>query len=377
MPVPNDDSYDHAVVASVPFSWRRGCRGHPDVPRAFPLLARAAQDAAGALTDASGCLGLPARAALRADATILEPSAVAIDAIRRDLSGRGAEPPDRTGALRLIPGLPWDLEPGAHDRIVLFPAAERGNARVRAEIAAAATGLRPDGELIVLLDKRLGAKRYERDVARLFARGGVVARDGGLRLSRWRAPHAPAAPSDPWIRFEVGGRPTVALAGCYAAGKLDPGTATLLRSLADDAAIGPNTTVLDVGCGWGPIARFAARAGASVVAVDDDLAAVRSCVANVPEATVEHADASRPAGDGRRFDRVLVNPPFHVGRAVRNDLPQAMLRTGRARLAETGELWWVENRELRHDRAEGLRDAQQVADEDGFRVMRVRGRTGR
>lgn len=341
------------------------------------MLARAVADADGSLTDASGCLGIPARAAVRSDVRIVESSAVALEALRHDLSGHGADAPERSGDLALTPGLPWDLEAGAQRRIVLFPPAERGSARVQAEIEAAAAALRPHGELILLLDRRLGAKRYEREAAARFARGGVVERDGGLRLSRWSDPRQPGEPIDPWIRFEVDGRKTVALAGCYAAGKLDPGTRILLRRLDEADAVGPGAAVLDVGCGWGPIARFAAERGASVVAVDDDLAAVRSCAANVPAASVVHRDASRPAAGDRRFDRVLVNPPFHVGRAVRSELPQALLRTARSRLADDGELWWVENRALRHDRAEGLHDAAPMLDEDGFRVMRVRRRTGR
>lgn len=378
MQTERSDRFDVDVVEGIPFSWRQGCRGHPDVPVGFAMLASAGRNERGSIVDASGCLGVFARAATDAEATVLERSATAIDALRHDTSGAGAPLPQRSGSFSIESGLPWDLSARGHERIVLAPPADRGSARVVAEIAAAASALTATGELILLLDKRLGAKRYEREASQRFTSGGVVVRDGGMRLSRWSSPRADVAAVDPWLRFQVGGLPTVALTGVHAAGKLDPGTEVLLDVLASDDRIGPAHQVLDVGCGWGPIARFALRSGATVVAVDDDLAAVRSCRANVPEAHVVHLDASRPwppsLSDRTAFDRVLVNPPFHVGRSVRTVLGRTLLMRARERLAADGELWWVENRALRYDREAGLADATEVRDAEGFRVMRARGR---
>jgi release factor glutamine methyltransferase len=72
-------------------------------------------------------------------------------------------------------------------------------------------------------------------------------------------------------------------------------------------------TVLDVGCGSGLLAMAAARAGATVTAIDINASAV--------EATRANAAANRlavevlrsdlfAAVDGRSFELVVVNPPF-------------------------------------------------------------------
>lgn len=362
--------YDRAEAAGVAFSWRRGCRGHPDVPAGFGLLVEAAGDVSGAWVDASGTLGVAARAAHAARVEVLEGSAVALGALRRDL---GSDP-----RVVVRPGLPWDPPPASLDGVLLAPPAERGSARVRAELDAAARALRPDGELLLLLHKDLGAKRYEKEAARCFGHGEVIARARGARLSRWSAPRPVAAPVSPWSTFEAGGREVRALAGCYAAGKLDPGTSQLLMALEDADVPWSGATVLDVGCGWGPLARHAADRGAQVDAVDDDLAAVRSCAVNVPEARVHHADATGTfLGSDATFDVVLVNPPFHVGRSVRTEVGRELLRTAAHRTAASGELWWVANRELAYERDELLSGARLVRDQAGFRVFRRSGRSAR
>jgi 16S rRNA (guanine1207-N2)-methyltransferase len=365
--------WDRATLAGVPFSWRLGCRGHPDPPPDWALLTERAATLAGEVLDASACLGVPARAAGGARATVLEPSAVALAALRRDLAAApGPEVPPEVRA-----GLPWDAPADAFDHALLAPPAERGTARVHAELAAAARALRRDGSGWALLDKDRGAKRYVRDAGRWFGRAEVVARRKGARLVRLEAPREDAAP-EPWRRFVTELGPAWALAGCYAAGKLDPGSARLLADLAAAEAIPAGATALDLGCGWGPLARAAADRGAVVVASDDDLAAVRSCARTVPEARVLHADRDLGLAEDERFARVLLNPPFHVGAGVRLELARALLRAARRRVAKGGELWLVANAQLPYEGAFAPRDrVDEVSRAGGFKVLRVRVRSGR
>lgn len=78
-----------------------------------------------------------------------------------------------------------------------------------------------------------------------------------------------------------------------------------------------NRRVLDLGCGSGVGAIFAALAGAEVVAVDVNPAAVRCARANAAlhdvDVDVREGDLLGPVA-GERFDRVLFNPPFYRGR---------------------------------------------------------------
>jgi 16S rRNA (guanine1207-N2)-methyltransferase len=200
------------------------------------------------------------------------------------------------------------------------------------------------------------------------------AEPGGARADAAEADDEAA----PWQRFDTPLGPAWALAGCYAAGKLDPGSARLVDALEAHGAIPRASDVLDLGCGWGPLARAAADRGASVVASDDDLAAVRSCARTVPEARVVHADADRGLAAGRLFERVLLNPPFHVGPGVRLDLARALLRAARRRVAPGGEAWLVANAQLPYEDVFDAADAvEEIAREGGFKVLRVRPRSGR
>ena len=72
-------------------------------------------------------------------------------------------------------------------------------------------------------------------------------------------------------------------------------------------------SVLDVGCGTGLLALAAARAGAAVTAIDINIDAVRATAANAATngLSVEALQSDLFAAlAGRRFDLVLINPPY-------------------------------------------------------------------
>jgi release factor glutamine methyltransferase len=91
-------------------------------------------------------------------------------------------------------------------------------------------------------------------------------------------------------------------------------------------------TVLDLGTGTGVGAIFAAKRGASVVAIDVNPAAVRcariNCLLNAVEDAVDVrlGDLFGPVPD-QRFDVVLFNPPYYRGEP-QNPLDQAFRSNG-------------------------------------------------
>lgn len=70
--------------------------------------------------------------------------------------------------------------------------------------------------------------------------------------------------------------------------------APLYAAVLDATAVGPGTTVLDLGCGAGLFARAAADRGAQVTGIDSDPAAVMVAAAEVPEGTFVVRDALDP-----------------------------------------------------------------------------------
>ena len=132
---------------------------------------------------------------------------------------------------------------------------------------AAARALAPGGVALAVLDRDRGAKRYARDAGRWFGTVERLAKRGRADVVRLADPRPAAsdAASDagPWAPVEGAGE-AVALPGTYAASKLDPGTAHLLAVLDAEGPTWRGLRVLDLGCGWGPLARFAASEGGEV-----------------------------------------------------------------------------------------------------------------
>ncbi len=156
---------------------------------------------------------------------------------------------------------------------------------------------------------------------------------GRVRLEQPEADHAHVLRTD---------------AGVFSAGSVDPGTRFLLD---DGARPGPaDRVLLDLGCGYGPIAlALALRAPAAEVwAVDVNERALELTRANAEALGV--ADRIRVATPDAVptdvvFDALWSNPPIRVGKAVLHEL----LETWLARLAPAGAAHLVVARNLGAD----------------------------
>ncbi len=348
-----------------------GVRGYPDLPPGAGTIQKLGLTGPGPFLDLSGSAGLGALTALAAGAetaAVLEGSAAALGCARLSLEGVPA---------CAEAGLPWDEWPFEPGTVLLHPPADRGTARVELEIRSVAASLPAGGRLLLLGHRDAGARRYEKLAASLFRRAEVIRRDSGFRLLECSEPLAGQEVPDLTVQFSANGLELEAVKGTFAAGKADPGTRQLLEALADPGWLS-GRQVFDPGCGYGLISLVAAGAGAHCTGVDDDLAAVRSSRLNAARlglqglVSIMHSDLDSALPREQKFDTVLMNPPFHVGRGVRLDLPRAFIRTAGRRLVKGGELWLVANRALPYEQLlEGWAKLQTVRDEAGFKVLRA------
>lgn len=165
------------------------------------------------------------------------------------------------------------------------------------------------------------------------ARPTVRSRPGRVRLELPEADHAHVLRTD---------------SGVFSAGSVDPGTKVLLE---DGARPGPeDRTLLDLGCGYGPIAlALALRAPDAVVwAVDVNERALELTTTNAE--TLGVADRVRVATPDTVpadvvFDGIWANPPIRVGKAALHEL----LVTWLARLGPDGAAHLVVGRNLGAD----------------------------
>ncbi len=162
--------------------------------------------------------------------------------------------------------------------------------------------------------------------------------------------------------------------GVFSHGRLDPGTAVLLRSAPDPPATGVG---LDLGCGAGPIAlTLALRApGLRVWAVDVNERARELCAANAAGNGLANVTVAAPdevPGDVR-FDVIWSNPPIRIGKEALHDL----LLTWLARLRREGSAVLVVQKHLGADSlhrwlADHGHPTTRVASAKGYRVLQIR-----
>ncbi|MCT1601819.1 class I SAM-dependent methyltransferase [Kocuria sp. p3-SID1433] len=184
------------------------------------------------------------------------------------------------------------------------------------------------------------------------------------------------------IRVELRGREvTVETAGGVFSPKgLDKGTAILLEEVPDPTG----TQLLDLGCGWGPVAiamAQSAQTGARVTAVDVNDRSLGLTRDNAAAAGLSGVEALRPEevpGD-RRYDTIWTNPPIRIGKDALHELLLLWL----PRLADGGTAWLVVQKNLGADSlqswvadalpqaAEGLWTVRREATSKGFRILTV------
>jgi len=177
------------------------------------------------------------------------------------------------------------------------------------------------------------------------------------------------------LTVELAGR-TVTVetaAGVFSAAHLDHATAVLL----DEVPRPPAGDVLDLGCGWGPIALTMGlqAPGARVWAVDVNERALDLTRRNATALGLDNVSAIQPddVPDDVRFAAIWSNPPVRVGKEALHALLQRWL----PRLAPGGCAHLVVGKNLGADSlqrwiaAELGMPVERVASSRGFRVLRV------
>jgi 16S rRNA (guanine1207-N2)-methyltransferase len=162
-------------------------------------------------------------------------------------------------------------------------------------------------------------------------------------------------------------------AGVFSPTRLDPGTRLLLETAPAPPAEG---NLLDLGCGYGPLALvLAARSpGAAVWATDVNSRALGLCQRNAAAAGLANVRCL-PPGDPAlpgRFGLIWSNPPIRIGKAALHDLLTSWL----GRLAPGGEAFLVVQRNLGSDSLQRWLEeagwaAGRFAARAGYRVLRV------
>lgn len=163
--------------------------------------------------------------------------------------------------------------------------------------------------------------------------------------------------------------------GVFSADKLDAGTKLLLQ---EAPPLHGAESILDIGCGWGPITCVAARRapGAQVWAVDVNQRArsltERNAV-SIGAGDRVHVAAPDDVPDAIRFDRILSNPPIRIGKPALHEL----LRRWLPRLTTDGVAHFVVHKHLGSDSLAKWLEGKghpttRLTSRAGYRILEVR-----
>jgi 16S rRNA G1207 methylase RsmC len=179
------------------------------------------------------------------------------------------------------------------------------------------------------------------------------------------------------VEFELEGTVfnLTAASGTFSSTRLDSGTRVLLK----ESALFPDSgTVLDIGCGWGPISLAVAtlRPETEVFGLDVNSRSLELAQANAAALKLKNFKAVRAEQIPNEllFDGIWSNPPIRVGKAVLHQLMQtwiprlkpgasAMLVVQKQLGAESFQKWLAETfTEF---------DVAKQSIDKGYRVIRV------
>ncbi|AMY05641.1 class I SAM-dependent methyltransferase [Staphylococcus condimenti] len=131
--------------------------------------------------------------------------------------------------------------------------------------------------------------------------------------------------------------------GVFSKGKIDYGSDLLLRTFLKEHPPGPSKTIIDVGCGYGPIGLMIAKVSPhhKVILLDVnhralDLAKENSEKNHIDNAVIKESDGLAEIPDDSA-DMIVTNPPIRAGKSV----VHGILEDAYSKLKKDGELYVV------------------------------------
>jgi len=241
-----------------------------------------------------------------------------------------------------------------------------------AQLAEAWNRVRPGGLIVVGGSKEDGADSLKKRVAKATELAGALSKYHGAAfwLHKDAQTGLPIPPTDQPALLDNRFRTAP---GMFSHDRIDDGS----RLLADNLPTDLSGAVADFCAGWGYLsAEVLARCPrvSSLDLFEADHASLEAAKLNLTDARVpvkfHWTDlASEPVP--RAYDAIVMNPPFHQGKAADPAIGNAMIRAASAALKPNGRLWMVANRGLPYEPAlaAGFKQSGELLRDGKFKLL--------
>ncbi|CDA80782.1 putative uncharacterized protein [Clostridium sp. CAG:594] len=160
--------------------------------------------------------------------------------------------------------------------------------------------------------------------------------------------------------------------GVFSKGELDFGTELLLKNFKYDNP--NNKTLLDIGCGCGPIGIYASHLGFAVDMSDVNKRAIHLSKMSLKEqnlnANVFESDAYKNITN--KYDYIVSNPPIRVGKEKLYEI----VMNAKEHLKDGGSLWIVVRKQqgaesMLRDMKNAYKTVEVIAKKKGFFIIKA------
>lgn len=160
--------------------------------------------------------------------------------------------------------------------------------------------------------------------------------------------------------------------GVFSKGELDFGTELLLKNFKHDDS--NNKTLLDIGCGCGPIGIYASHLGFTVDMSDVNKRAIHLSKMSLKEqglnANVFESDAYKNITN--KYDYIVSNPPIRVGKEKLYEI----VMNAKEHLKDDGSLWIVVRKQqgaesMVRDMKNAYKTVEVIAKKKGFFIIKA------
>ncbi|RWP49586.1 class I SAM-dependent methyltransferase [Mesorhizobium sp.] len=236
------------------------------------------------------------------------------------------------------------------DATLVLAGRHRGQNELR--IAEAIERVRPGGLIVVAGGKDDGIASLRKRIGELVALDGHLPKHHGIAFWFHRPADAAVAAAlraaNPTLLLEARFHTAP---GMFSFDKIDTGSKLLVDNLPGDL----RGNIADFCAGWGYVAAEVAARSPGISALDlyeAEFEALEAAKGNIGNTAAEPNFfwidlLSEPVE--RRYDAIVMNPPFHRSRATEPEIGAGMIRAAAKALKPGGRLFMVANRQLPYE----------------------------